>query len=73
MQDDINQLKRYSVFIGTKRTIEITKEAFQYAGVEENPNIIFYEVISKKSTENKLLLVTDNLIKFKILKELHIL
>ena len=64
IQDDINQFEEmiadcYSVSIGTKRTIEITKQAFESVGVKLSPNNIFYEVKSTKKTEGKLLLV-DN-------------
>ena len=46
IQDDINQFEEmvadcYSVSIGTKRTIEITKQAFEAVGVKLSPNNIF--------------------------------
>lgn len=78
IQDDINQFEEmvadcYSVSIGTKRTIEITKQAFELVGVKLSPNNIFYEIKSTKKTEGKLLLVDDKKLKIEILKHLHIL
>lgn len=77
MQDDIKQFEEmvadcYAVFIGTKHTIEITKKAFEYAGVNIG-SVIFYEVKSKRNTENRLLPITDKKLKIEILKELHII
>lgn len=63
----------YAVFVGTKRTIEIAKEAFTYAGVKPNTNTVFYEIESTKKTEKKLALVTDKKLKIEILKEKKIL
>lgn len=78
MQDDINQFEEmiadcYSVFIGTKKTIKITKQAFESVGIKLSPNNIFYEVKSIKKTEGKLLLIDDKKLKIEILKHLHIL
>jgi hypothetical protein len=78
IQDDINQFEEmvaecYSISIGTKRTIEITKETFDSIGIKLSPNNIFYEVASNKKTEKKLVLITDKKLKIEILKNLHIL
>ena len=78
IQNDINQFEEmvancYSVSIGTKRTIEITKQTFDSVGIKLSPNIIFYEIESNKRTEGKLVLLKDKKLKIEILKLLHIL
>ncbi len=78
IQNDINQFEEmvaecYSISIGTKRTIEITKQTFESIGIKLSPNIIFYEVESNKRTEGKLVLLKDKKLKIEILKYLHIL
>lgn len=78
IQDDINQFENmiadcYSIYIGTKRTIEIVSQAFKLANANTNPNIVFYEIESTKKTEGKLASVKDNNLKIEILKKLHIL
>lgn len=78
IQDDINQFENmiadcYSIYIGTKRTIEIVSQAFKLANANTNPNIVFYEIESTKRTEGKLASVKDINLKIEILKKLHIL
>lgn len=78
IQNDINQFESmiadcYSVYIGTKRTIEIVKQAFKLANANAKPNIVFYEIESTKRTEGKLASVKDVRLKIEILKKLHIL
>lgn len=63
----------YQVMVGTKRTIEIAKKAFEYAGVKLDSNKIFFEVKSTKDTKNKLMVVTDRDLKIEILQHLHII
>ena len=75
--DDRNQFEEmiassYAVFIGTKKTIETTKKAFEHAGVVPG-NVAFYCVRSSKKTEEKLVQITDMILKIEILKRLHIL
>lgn len=78
MQDDIEQFNEmvancYNVFIGTKRSINIIKQAFESIGKPMNPNTVFYEVSSNKKTNGKLLLIEDKDLKIEILQHLHIL
>lgn len=78
MRDDINEFEDmiaecYKVLIGTKRTIELTKKAFEINDIKLSPNIVFYEIDSTSRTEKKLVLVADKRIKIEILKYLHIL
>lgn len=81
MQSDIDQFEEmiadcYTVFIGTKRTIQVTRQAFALVGVEISSNTILYEVkIGRKNlkAEGKLLLIEDKETKIEILKRLHIL
>lgn len=78
IQDDIDQFEEmiadcYLVSVGTKRTIEITKEAFRLAGVELGPNNIFYEIESNVKTEKALVLIDNKKLKIEILKHLHII
>lgn len=78
MQNDINQFEEmiaecYKIFIGTKRTIEITKQAFEQVGVTLNSNYIFYEIKSDKNIKKELFLVNNKNLKIEILKRLHIL
>ena len=77
-QNDINQFEEmitecFSISVGTKRTIRITKEAFKSVGIELDSNNIFYEIKSTKKTEGKLILIEDKNLKIEILKQLHIL
>lgn len=51
MRDDINE---FEVLIGTKRTIELTKKAFEINDIKLSPNIVFYEIDSTPRTEKKL-------------------
>ena len=60
IQDDINQFEEmvadcYSVSIGTKRTIEITKQAFESVDVKLSPNNIINKAKSTKKTQGKLI------------------
>lgn len=78
LKDDIYQFeemiaKCYSILVGTKRTIEIAKKAFDLVDTTSSPNIIFYEIKSEAKTESKLMVVTDIELKIEILKELRIL
>ena len=78
MQDDIEQFDEmvascYSVFIGTKRSITVIKEAFEAVGAKININTVFYEIETNKQTKDKLLLIDDKHLKIEILKQLHIL
>lgn len=75
--DDRNQFEEmiansYAVFVGTKKTIEITKKAFEHAGVIPG-NVAFYSVRLSKKTEEKLVQITDIALKIEILKRVHIL
>lgn len=77
-QNDINQFEEmiaecFSISVGTKRTINATKEAFKSVGIELDSNNIFYEIKSTKKTEGKLILIEDKNLKIEILKQLHIL
>lgn len=63
----------YQIMAGSKRAIEIAKQAFEYAGVKLGPNKIFYEIKTTKETRNKLVIVTDKELKIEILQHLHII
>ena len=63
----------YQIMVGTKKSIEIMKQAFEYAGVKLGPNKIFYEVKTTKDTKGKIMLVTDKDLKIEILQHLHII
>lgn len=61
----------YIIFAGTRKTINLTKEAFKKTGAKLN-NVIFYE-IKEKVIKNKLVKIEDKNLKMGILRELHIL
>jgi|GEM_PF-3970281 len=63
----------YQVMVGTKKAIEVMKQALEYAGVKIGPEKVFVEVKSTKETKNKLMVVTDKELKMEILQHLHII
>lgn len=78
MKDDIRQFEEmiaecYSIFIGTKHSINIMKQAFELVGVKLSSNVIFYEVKTNKKSNKKIVLIDKKDLKIEILKELHIL
>ena len=62
----------YTVFVGTRKSIQIMKRAFDNANVPMC-NMAFYPVRSSKHTDGVLLPLTDLKLKVEALRNLHIL